>query len=784
MSYSSKRGTQSRRIGIVMMVAIATTMSLLLSVTAQAQADAENGNLRTGNIKGNVVDKETLAPLMSANVSLVGTERGAISKRDGSFVIKDVPVGTYVVRFSYLGYETVSKTDVVVRSGRDSFTDAAMTISPIKVEGVVVKTGYFAETEDQPGSAIGFSSEEVRRSPGTAGDVSRIVASLPSIAKINDQMNSLIVRGGTPTENGFYLDNIEIPNINHYPMEGTSGGPIGLVNVDFIKDVDFSAGGFSAEYGDRLSSIMDLEFREGNRESFDAEIDLHFAGVGGTAEGPLAGGRGSWMFAARRSYLDLLVDAIGTGVAPKYSDYQGKVVYDLSPSNRISLLGVSGVDFIEFKREDSQDEGNSVYGTHKGYEYAVGANWRYLWSKNGYSNTSISTLGTKYKGAFYETTTERQLTDQNTLEEIVQLRNVNTYRINNSNSVQFGVEGKLYLSDYNYWMAEYTNSIGDTTAPIQVNEKMDSPKGGVFVSYTLRPVAPLSTTFGARYDYFDFNRHSHVAPRFAFSYRVSDRVTIHGASGIYFQNLPLGLLSQREEFHDLKDPQSIHYLLGFSHLMSQNTKLTVEGYYKDYRNFPVDPEQPGLFVADELVYRGFFGVKEALRDDGVARSYGVEVTVQKKLVEGVYGLLSGAISKAEYKSADGIWRDRVFDNGLLCSAEGGYKPNDAWEFSMRWIYAGGAPYTPLDIEASKAINRSVLDRNRINEERYPAYHSLNVRVDRRFNFSQSNLIVFLSVWNAYNRENIAGYYWNEIDREQDVMHQWSMLPVFGMEFEF
>jgi len=244
------------------------------------------------------------------------------------------------------------------------------------------------------------------------------------------------------------------------------------------------------------------------------------------------------------------------------------------------------------------------------------------------------------------------------------------------------------------------------------------------------------------------------------------------------------LIAQKAAYRELKDPQSFHYVLGLSHLLSENTKLTIEGYYKDYRNFPMDPSQPKLFVADELVYRGFFGVKDELTDGGIARSYGVEVTVQKKLVEGIYGLMSASVSKSEYRGMDGEWRDRVFDNSILFSAEGGYKPNRNWEFSMRWIYAGGPPYTPLDLEVSKAINRSVINRKRINEERNPDYHSLNIRADRRFYFSGSNLILYLSVWNAYNRENVSTYYWNEIEKKQDVVYQWSMLPVLGLEFEF
>jgi hypothetical protein len=243
-------------------------------------------------------------------------------------------------------------------------------------------------------------------------------------------------------------------------------------------------------------------------------------------------------------------------------------------------------------------------------------------------------------------------------------------------------------------------------------------------------------------------------------------------------------MAQHADNRVLDDPVAIHYIVGAHHLLSDNTRVTVEAYFKDYDHFPLDPIEPELFISDEIVYRFFFGNHEELRSVGRARAYGAEFTLRKKLVEGLYGLLSGALTRSEYEGLDGRWRDRVFDNRVLFSFEGGYKPNRRWEFSARWIYAGGAPYTPLDIEASQAINRSVLDRTRVNASRYPDYHSLNLRADRRFHFSGSNLIAYLSVWNAYDRRNVSSYYWNEVEQRPDTLYQWSLIPLIGLEFEF
>ncbi len=340
-----------------------TALVLLFVLLAVNHSMADSQSARkppTGRLSGRVLDATTKTPIIGASVMIIGLERGAATDENGDFSVKNLPVGSYNVSISSVTHAPMVYPDVIIRSGRMTYLQVELHQTTRPVENMVVRGSYFDDSPDAPTSSTSFSGEEVRRSPGSAGDVSRIVSILPGIAKVNDRMNSLVVRGGTPTENAFYLDNIEIPNINHYPLEGSSGGPIGLLNVDFVRDVTFSAGGFSASYGDRLSSVMSIEFREGNREEFDGQLDMNFAGFGGVFEGPLAGGKGSWMLSVRRSFLDLLVEAIGTGIAPEYSDYQGKLVYDFSPSNKLTLIGVAGIDKIEFTREDSEENGNSV----------------------------------------------------------------------------------------------------------------------------------------------------------------------------------------------------------------------------------------------------------------------------------------------------------------------------------------------------------------------------------------------------------------------------------------
>jgi len=763
----------------------AITAIVLHSYSHSTELQAEEK--RTGSIRGQVIDADTQAPLAGTNVVVVGTKRGAATDLEGHFDIPNIAVGYYTLQFDYIGYAQLRKTDVIVRSERITFVRAELKLFPLEMEAITVTGGYFTEVEDQPTSAINFSFEEIRRAPGSAGDVSRIISGLPSLAKVDDQSNSLIVRGGSPVENAFFIDNVEIPNINHFPTQGASGGPIGMLNVDLIQDVNFYTGGFSSVYGDKLSSIMALTFREGNREEFDGQLDLNFAGFGGVVEGPLFLKKGSWLLSGRRSYLDFIVDVadVGSTVAPRYGDYQGKVVYDISPDHKLILLGILGDDHNSPHREVAIENDMIVYGNQDLYENTTGINWRALWSKRGYSNTACSYTSAKFKEDFYETNTQIHLLRNRSHEQEFKFRNFNHFRLSKQHSIEFGLEAKRLITDYDNFYAEYTDALGDTVPAFSLDEKVTAGKLGIFVNYIAKPFLRLITTLGLRSDYFSYNEKSTFSPRFAFSYWLTEGWSVNGSTGMFHQNLPLLLLSPNEENRSLKDPVAVHYILGIEHLLSENTKFTLEAYQKDYQNLPLDSSQPALFVIDELFYRyGFFFNHEQLIDMGKASSRGIEIMLQKKLARDFYGLASASYFRTRYQDGDEIWRDRVFDNRFIFSIEGGYKPNNKWEFSLRWIYAGGPPYTPFNIEKSKQINRAVLDENKINQARYPDYHSLNVRFDRRFHFSGSNLVFYFSVWNAYNRKNVASYFWNENENRQDTIFQWSLLPIFGLEYEF
>ncbi|MGD0339618.1 MAG: TonB-dependent receptor [Bacteroidota bacterium] len=752
----------------------------LLPLRIQAQI-----NQPKGTIKGKVVDGESKLDLAGAQIFIRENKATTSTDDKGQFEIKGIPVGSYSITCNYIGYEKILKTDIIVRTERITFVNIEMRASLIEVSGVTVDAGYFAEIQTQPLSTINFSSEEIRRSPGAAGDVSRIIFGLPSLAKLNDTKNSLIVRGGSPVENGFYVDNIEIPNINHFPTQGSTEGPIGILDVDFIEDVNFNCGGFTADYGSKLSSIMNVKFREGNRNTTDVQLDMSMQGFGGMMEGPLVKGHGSYLISVRRSYLDLILDLMNEKVGiPTYSDVQGKITYDLSEQHKLSFIDVFSDDKQVMNQKNAIDSDINIYPIDHSYANTGGVNWQWIWGKNGFSNTSIAHTYSSTEISWLQARDAKLLLKNSSIEQEWKIRNVSHWILDAENKINFGFDIKYNVIDYSQFYNDYQDALGNKTPAMVVNQSIRSPQGGIFVSYSLQLANRLTISPGGRIDYYKYNNDVKISPRFSLTYHFTDITSLTGTYGIYYQNIPWIIAAQNSDFRNLKTPRADHYVLSFNHLLTESTKLTVELYDKEYRNFPMDPSQPSLFLFDEAVVEGVFLNHTSLVSAGDARSSGVEVTVQKKMAENIYGLIAGSYYRSNYKGLNGTWYERVYDNKFNFSIEGGYKLDEKWEFSLRWLYAGGAPYTPFDAQASLASHKGVFDGTRINAARLPDFHSLNIRVDKRYYFASTTLTVYLSIWNAYNRRNISSYTWNEMKDKIMEEQMWGILPVFGIKYEF
>jgi hypothetical protein len=743
-------------------------------------------NSSKGTIQGRVVDGESKLDLIGAQIFIRENKGGTPTDDKGYFEIKDVSVGSYSIVCNYIGYEKVVKTDIIVRTERITFVNIEMQASSVEISGSTITAGFFTDIQTQPLSTINFSSEEIRRAPGAAGDVSRIIFGLPSLAKINDTKNSLIVRGGSPVENGFYVDNIEIPNINHFPTQGSTEGPIGILNVDFIEDVNFNSGGFNAGYGHKLSSIMELKLREGNRNTTDIQLDMSMQGFGGMIEGPLDGGRGSYLISARRSFLDLLINMMNETVGiPAYSDMQGKVSYDLSPQHKLSFVDVFSDDRQVMNQKNALDSKTiNIYPEYGSYSNTGGINWQWIWGKNGFSQTSLSHTYSNTEVNFIQARDMKLLLKNGSVEQEIKIRNTNHWIFDTKNKFNFGFDVEYVILDYSQFYNDYQDALGNKTAAFVLDQSLQSLQGGIYVDYVCQMFDRITILPGARIDHYQYNDETKISPRVSLTYNIDEITSLTGSYGIYYQNIPWIIAAQKESFRNLKTPRADHYVVSFNRLLTESTKLTMELYDKEYRDFPMDPLQPNLFLFDQAVVEQVFLNHANLVSAGKAQSYGLEITIQKKMAENIYGLIAGSYYRSNYTGLDGKKYDRVYDNKFNFAIEGGYKLDEKWEFSLRWLYAGGAPYTPFDEQASIATHKGVFDAARINSLRLPDFHSLNLRVDKRYYFKSTTLTVYLSIWNAYGRRNISSFIWNEMKDKVMEEEMWGTLPVFGIKYEF
>jgi hypothetical protein len=762
----------------------------------------EKKRSRKGTISGKVSETYNNREIAGANVQVMNTTFSTITNENGEFIIPNVPVGSYNVKFSSNGFKTVVTADVIIRPKRITYVNANLEYQLLEInESVDVSGNYFPVDEKNPVSVVTISSEEVRRAPGTGGGITRMLKVLPGITTADDENTDLIVRGGSSYENGYIIDNIEIPSISHLPRLA-SGGSFSALQADLIQNVNIHTGGFSSNYGDFLSSITDITLREGNRDEFDGQLDFHMAGAGFIFEGPISKDRGSWLVSLRRFDMKIIKNFISIGGSPAATDAQFKMSCEISPTQKINLL--------YFHLSGHLYEGGSwIQSKLKCSLHTVGINWMAIWNPNFFSNTSLALTsfrklnGERYFYIYPDTFPLVEKTwdiwEVDDLSGTLSLRNSNYLVLNNRNKLEFGLQVKhesdrleevFYpLTDSPYPLPD---SNRDWTKQQQINYRYNTTKLGLFFSYIGTFYRRLTTTIGLRGDYSSAHDIFHLSPRFSLRYKINPRLSLNGGAGLFYQTLPTAFLAFIPTAVNLKDMKAVHYTLGMEWLPGHGTRLTLEGYIKEYDNLPISPDNPRWLAMDyaaalsrDNIYSPVgYRAPGTLDDRGSGYSRGIELLIQKKLTNKFYGFISASYFRCKYKDLLGETHNRVYDNRCIINLSGGYKPNRNWEFSTRWTIVGGGPYTPIDVEVSRQSSWWVLDDSRFLRSRYPTYNSLNLRVDKRFYFSGSNLTLFLDLWNALNHKNGHFYWWEAGSNQIKTAYQIEFMPIFGVEYEF
>ncbi|HUI29931.1 MAG TPA: TonB-dependent receptor [Candidatus Acidoferrales bacterium] len=832
---------------------LTTALSVFFLFAANAFSQTQQAESPTGTITGYVTDAKTGQPLVGVTVLINELKNvGAATDEDGRFKIW-APVGSYSLRASLIGYQAVIKTDIIVTTGGETHVAIKMSETALELNQVTVTPDYFDKAaSENPMSTVSLGSEEIRRSPGSDMDYQRILQAMPGVSFSTDQTNELLVRGGAPDENLTVFDHMEIQSTNHYPNEYNSGGPINMVNVDLIQDVQFSTGGFISKYGDKSSSVINITTREGTRDKLlTGNANLSMAGYGTVLEGSINGGQGSWILSARNSFLDLIAGAVGLTAVPRYYDLQSKVVYDLSETHKLSFSGIYGNDRIDIAGEpqitDLALAGSSdsvdVYNVNvRQHQYAAGLTLNSKWSekfvsiitisKNDYNNDNLVTsdftqrrYGTDGKVFATNILTSRKIYGDNNDEGETTLNAEFILNANKVNELNFGGAAKFIyfraIESADGDTARYNFGAFDTTVVVpaaNINYDFRFPQYYKAYGYFNDRISlfdeRLVFNIGVRYDYFSYSGNGNMSPRFSASYSIVPNVTtVNLAVGKYYQTPPLPDFGDRYQSgvnRYLSCSLADHYVLGIEDILAEGLKFDIEGYYKKYSGLPTSEDfihfSDQTFRSEQIVNVG--------RED----VYGIDLLVQQKLVQDIYGTICFSRMFSKYYDPrlgmEGKTFPSWYDTPYVLTVIAGKRfanlrsdldampfyikypsyvlpfSNDM-EMSARWRYSSGMPYTPQIYVASEQHREGGITwtrgwweaTNDINSARYPDYHRLDLELSSRFNFRTWNLVILFSVQNIYNRKNIAYYQYNS-DGSRENVYQFALLPVVGIEAEF
>lgn len=745
-----------------------------------------NGNSQSesGEIKGRVLEANNKLPIPFANVLIVGTNIGASTDIQGNFVIKNVPVGIYQLRASVIGYTPQIKNDVMVKPGKVTTVDFELSQQVIEIENVVVKADYFDKNFLEPVSVRKFSQEEIRRSPGGFEDVVRSLSVLPGIAQADAGRNDLVVRGGAPSENLYVVDGFEIPNINHFGTQGSTGGPISFINLDFVKDVSFSTGGFPVLYGDKLSSTLTINLREGDNQNFGGKGTLSATLFGLDLEGPIVGNNSSFIFSARRSYLDFIFKAAGFSFVPEYYDIFSKFDYQIDNKNSIGFLFINAIDNVKFFNDSPEKRNNNarILGSDQ-LQYIAGLKYRRVF-RDGFMNLRLYRNFTDYNTRQSDSLLNPIFKNISREEENnIQLDVVHKFLQNLE--MNFGASAKFIEFDADILFPTFVTSFGDVLPTLNFKKSSNYFKGASYINFNYRPFEKFVSNFGVRFDYFNaIMKKSYLSPRLSLSYFLTDNFTLNFSTGIYKQFPSLIWLAAYEQNKNLKAIDVKQYIIGFDYLIREDTQIKLEGFLKNYSDYPTSLIRPYLVLANTGA--GFSGSDDnfssfgldPLVSAGSGFARGVELSVQKKISNiPLYGIFSLTYSKSDFKALDGITRSSNYDQNWLINLSGGYRFNMYWEVSTRFRFASGRPYTPFDDNGKQNISD-------LNSRRLKSIHSLDVRVDRRWIFKNWTLITYLDIQNIYNRRNLSGIRWDPQTRTVDETSSIGILPSIGISAEF
>ena len=740
-----------------------------------------------GKIKGTIINAKTNEPVEFAGIQIQGTTLGTTSQQDGVFELANVNPGFVRVVVSFVGFETTVSPEIQVMGNKTSFIDVYLPESSVELDAVIVRPNYNMKRIESPISVISVGVRDIEKGAGVNRDVSKVLQTLPGVGATDPNRNDLIVRGGGPSENVFYLDGIEIPIINHFATQGSSGGVVGVINPDFVEEISFYTGAFPANRTNALSSVMDIRQRDGSSNQIRTSLAIGASDAAATVEGPV-NDKSTFIVSARQSYLQLLFKLIGLPFLPTYNDFQAKYKLKIDNKNELTIIGIGAIDNLvlntdlETSGTESQKYLLSYLPVYKQWNYTVGGVYKHF----GYSFIDTWVLSRSMlqnKNFKYRDNDESndKMSDYKSDEAINKLRFEREYPY---------MAMKLKIgAGVNY--AHYTNNsfrsvFRNGSEELQkYNTELDlfgyqvlAQLSDVFLDQRLKLSLGVNVV-GNNFNNNMLNPLNQFSPRFSASYELSDKWDINANIGRYASQPAYTTMGFKRNGEFVNKNEQLKYIIsnqaiaGFEFRPSDNTRLSVEGFYKQYDSYPFSVED-GISIASKGTEYGQVGDEE-ITSTGKGRAYGVELLYKIIDLEKLNLTTTYTFFRSEFTDKENVYRPSSWDTRHMVNLIASYDFGKGWNVSARWRFSGGAPYTPIDMELSQnreawdITNQYYLDYDKFNTLRLSSNHSLDLRVDKEIYFSKFALNFYADVQNAYNFQSESVPIYTNKDTDGNVM---------------
>lgn len=721
---------------------------------------------QTGSIIGYIRSVANQMPIPGATIRLLGTTNYAVSDSNGFYKIGGIENKVYSMEISSTGYKTIQKYDIQTTSGNTLEINIEMEQESRLLNGVVVRSNFI-----KPAGAVNsiqsLGANEIIRYPGANFDMAKVVQSFPGVSGSVGFRNDIIIRGGAPNENVYYLDGVEVPSINHFATQGAAGGPVGLLNVSFLDRVTLHTSAFPAKYDNPLSGVLYFKQRNGNPEKIQANFRLSASEAALTTEGPLGKKNGNTTFLAsvRRSYLQFIFKQIGLPFLPDYWDYQFKVAHRVDSKNEINFIGIGAIDNFTFNKPKNPTlEQLSILDQiplNSQRTYTLGVSWRHTLQKGFWqfvlSRNHLDNRADKFEGNIIGDEAKRILGYRSEENE-----NRLRYELNwTQGKVQLNAGAQLILTEYDN--ATFQRRLGYVA---NYSTAFNMLRYGAFASATTKLINDrLTLTAGVRTDGNDFmdngNRlQDQLSPRLSAVFNILPRFNASVSVADYYKTPAYTMLGFKvnDVFvnRSMDFIKSRHLVFGLEWQPTASSRITGELFKKDYSSYPVSADK-NVSLAN---FGGDFGVlgNEKVNSNGTGVASGFELMFQQRLSKQFYGTLAYTYYRSEFSGSNKLELiPSAWDNRHLVSFTGGYRLPHNWEVGFRFRYQGKAPYTPFDtflsLENYYFTSAGILDYSKINQLRLRAFHAGDIRIDKKFNFRKMTLDLFLDIQNAYNSKN-------------------------------